>query len=208
MSNRSNRCRERKSGETQRCSIREYPRSVTPLRLVAALACCALAPTAPADTIHAILGGGYYHHQSGFVFPEKIGDFTLVGVPQDINGTDDVGAYYARVAGGVRTVASVNVYTPDSAEPETRPASVKAKPVTMEISKQPRLRATKVVFKEGKSSRTTLYFIDTGNWIVKVRATTPITDKGSAPVLDTFARSQRWESLQLSPQSCTGSACS
>ena len=166
------------------------------MRLLAALACLvALAPPSRADTIHSILGGGYYHHQSGFVFPEKIGDFTLVGVPQDINGTDDVGAYYARVAGGTRTVASVNVYTPDSAEPETRAASVKGKPVAFEVAKQPRLSAAKLVVKEGRSSRATIYFIDTGSWLIKVRATTPLTDKSIAPVLDAFARDQRWNTL-------------
>jgi hypothetical protein len=165
------------------------------MRFFAALVCLALAQACWADTIHSIIGGGYYHHQSGLVFPEKIGDFSLVGVPQDINGTDDVGAYYARVAGGVRTVASVNVYAPDSAEPETRPSSVKGKPVAFEISKQPKLSAAKLVVKEGKSSRATLYFVDTGQWMVKVRATTPLTDKAIAPVLDAFARNQRWDSL-------------
>jgi hypothetical protein len=34
-----------------------------------------------ADTIHAMQGGGFYHHQSGWVFPEKIGEFSLVGIP-------------------------------------------------------------------------------------------------------------------------------
>ncbi len=172
------------------------------MRFLTALVCLALTQLCRADTIHSIIGGGYYHHQSGFVFPEKIGDFTLVGVPQDINGTDDVGAYYARVAGAVRTVASVNVYTPDSAEPETRPASVKGKPVAFEVSKQPRLSAAKLVVKEGKSSRATLYFIDTGNWIVKVRATTPLTDKSIAPLLDAFTRNQRWDSLNVA-KCCT-----
>jgi hypothetical protein len=177
------------------------------MRLFVAFVSFALAQTCWADTIHSIVGGGYYHHQSGWIFPETLGEFSLVGVPQDINGTVDVAAYYARVKDGVRTVVSVTVYAPDSAEPETTPASIKAKPVSMEVSSQPRLRATKVLFKDGKSSRTTVYFIDTGDWTVKVRATTPITDKSIAPVLDRFARSQRWNSLQLTAQSCTGPAC-
>ena len=68
------------------------------MRLFAALVCLALTPTQIAPTrFTRSTGGGYYHHQSGWVFPEKIGDFTLVGVPQDINGTDDVAGYYARV---------------------------------------------------------------------------------------------------------------
>jgi hypothetical protein len=156
-------------------------------------------PPAPsfADTIHTMEGGGYYHHQSGWVFPDKIGEFSLVGAPQDINGTDDVVAYYARVHGSVRTVASVNIYSPDSAEPETRPASIKATPVSLEISKQPRLRAAKLVYKDGKSSRATAYFVQTETWIVKIRASVPATNKEVAPALETFVRGQRWDSLQL-----------
>ena len=167
------------------------------MRLFAALACLALSPVTLADTIHSIIGGGYYHHQSNWVFPEKVGDFSLVGVPQDINGTDDAAAYYARVAGGVRTVASVSLYAPDSAEPETNPASIKGKPVAFDVSKRPRLTAAKLVIKDGKSARTTLYFIDTGHWTIKVRATTPLTDKAIAPVLDAFTRNLRWDSLQV-----------
>jgi hypothetical protein len=160
-----------------------------------------------ADTIHAMQGGGYYHHQSGWVFPEQVGEYSLVGVPGDINGTEDVAAYYARVHEGVRTVASVTVYPPNSAAPETKPASIKATPATVAISKQPRLRAARLTFKDGKTSRTTVYFIDTGAWIVKVRATLSATDKETAPALEAFARNQRWDSLQLSRESCTGPAC-
>jgi hypothetical protein len=167
------------------------------MKLFAALVFLAVTPVLFADTIHTVEGGGYYHHQSGWVFPEKVGDFSLVGIPQDINGTDDVAAYYAVVRNGVRTVASVNVYSADSAEPETRPASIKATPVTVEISKKPKLRAVKVVSKDGKTSCATAYFIDGGAWIVKIRASVPATDKETAPVLETFARSQRWDSLQL-----------
>jgi hypothetical protein len=172
-----------------------------------AIAGFACAQLSLADTIHAMQGGGYYHHQSGWVFPEQVGEYTLVGVPGDINGTDDVAAYYARMHDGVRTVASVSVYPPNSAAPETKPASIKATPVAVAISKQPRLRAARVTFKDGKSSRTTVYFIDTGAWIVKVRATLKATDKETAPALEAFARNQRWDSLQLSRESCTGPAC-
>jgi hypothetical protein len=167
------------------------------MRFFTALACLALTQLCFADTIHTMPGGGYYHHQSGWVFPEKVGEFSLVGVPQDLNGTDDVAAYYARVHEGVRTVASVNVYTLDSAEPETRPASIKAKPVKLEISKKPPLTAAKLVYKDGKTSRATAYFVETATWIVKIRASVPAADKEVAPAIETFARSQRWDTLGL-----------
>jgi hypothetical protein len=167
------------------------------MRLFTVLACLALTQLCLADTIHTMPGGGYYHHQSGWVFPEQVGEFTLVGVPQDLNGTDDVAAYYARVHEGVRTVATVNVYALDSAEPETRPASIKAKPVMLEISKKPPLSAAKLVYKDGKTSRATAYFVETAAWIVKIRAWVPAADKEVAPAIEAFARSQRWDTLGL-----------
>ena len=167
------------------------------MRLFAALACLAFTQLSSADTIHTLPEGGYYHHQSGWVFPETIGDFSLAGAPQDLNGTDDVVAYYARVHNGVRTVAAVNIYAPDSAEPQTRPASIKATPVIVEISKQPKLRAAKVVYKEGKTSRATAYFVEMGAWIVRIRASVPATDKEVAPAIEAFVRGQRWDRVQL-----------
>jgi hypothetical protein len=159
------------------------------------------------DTIHAIENGAYQHHQSGWIFPDKIGDFSLTGAAQDIDGTVDVAAYYARVSKGVRTVASVSVYPPDSAAPETTPAGIKATPVAVEVSKQPRLRAAKLTYKDGKNTRAMVYFIDTGAWIVRIRASVPATDAATAPILERFVRGQRWDSLQLSRASCTGAAC-
>jgi hypothetical protein len=142
--------------------------------------------------------GAYYHHQSGWIFPAQIDDFSLVGIPGDINGTVDVAGYYARVSKGIRTVASVNVYAPDSAQPETTPASIKATPVAVEIATRPRLRATKLIYKDGKNSRATVYFIDTGTWIVKIRASAPATDKEIGALLEKFVRNQRWDRLQIS----------
>jgi hypothetical protein len=176
-------------------------------RLAAALSCFVFFQVSLADTIHSIGNDAYQHHQSGWIFPDQVGDFSLVGVPQDINGTVDVAAYYARVSNGVRTVASVSVYPPDSAAPETTAASIKGNPIVVEVSKQPRLRAVRLTYKDGKSARAAVYFIDTGAWIVKIRASVPVTDKETTPTLEKFVRSQRWDSLQLSSASCTGAAC-
>jgi hypothetical protein len=175
--------------------------------IAAALACFAFVQVSLADPIHPMQGGGFYHHQSGWIFPETIGDFSLVGVPGDINGTVDVAAYYARVSKGVRTVASVSVYPPDTAAPESTPASINSTSVAVDISKQPSLRAAKFAYKDGKNSRATVYFVDTGAWIVKIRASMLVTDKVMGPILDKFVRRQRWDSLQLSPANCTGAAC-
>ena len=129
----------------------DYASRVNNLKRIAlALIGLAFSSVSLADTIHEMENGAYYHHQSGWIFPAQIGDFSLVGAPQDINGTVDVVAYYARVSKGVRTVASVSVYPPDSAEPETTPASIKATPVAVEVSKQPPLRAARLTYKDGR----------------------------------------------------------
>src|SRR5688500_4539982 len=78
-------------------------------------------PAASADPIHAAADGAYWHHDSGWVFPMKIGEFVLVGIPQDVAGSNDAVAYYARVADGARITASVDLYAPDSASAEAAP---------------------------------------------------------------------------------------
>jgi len=170
-------------------------------RIALALTALAFSSVSPADTIHAMENGAYYHHQSGWIFPAQIGDFSLVGAPQDINGTVDVIAYYARVSKGVRTVASVSVYPPDSAAPQTTPASIKATPIAVELSKQPSLRAIRQTYKDGKTTRATVYFIDRGPWIIRIRESLPATDKESAPILEKFVRGQRWDRMQPSSAS-------
>ena len=64
---------------------------------------------AQADPLHARAGGEYWHHDSGWIFPEKIAGFERVGVPQDVAGSRTAAAYYARVENGQRMVASVEV---------------------------------------------------------------------------------------------------
>lgn len=64
---------------------------------------------AHADPLHARAGGEYWHHDSGWIFPEKIAGFERVGVPQDVAGSRVAAAYYARVENGQRMVASVEV---------------------------------------------------------------------------------------------------
>jgi hypothetical protein len=53
------------------------------------------------------------------------------------------------------------------------------------------------VYKDGKTTRATAYFVETRTWIVRIRASVPATDKETAPAIDAFARGQRWDSLQL-----------
>src|SRR5262245_48999970 len=81
--------------------------------------CLVYAATAGADPIHAIADGAYWHHDSGWVFPEKIGEFVRVGIPQDVAGSRDAVAYYAWNVDGSRIVVSVDVFPADSAADAT-----------------------------------------------------------------------------------------
>jgi hypothetical protein len=177
-----------------------------------------------ADTLHAIADGAFQHHGSSWIFPRQIGDFARVGAPQDVDGTIDVVAYYAKVEGSVRTTAVVSVYPPESAAAEATLASAKAaiestlkaaKQETVRsegpfnVGEQPELVGVKASYKADAAagSQTNLYFIDTGAWIVKIRGVAERADKNTDPMLDDFVRGQRWESLELTDKSCTGTAC-
>jgi hypothetical protein len=195
-------------------------------RVLLSVIACFLADSASlADPLHEIDNGAVQHEDSGWIFPKQIGEFIRVGVPQTIDGTSDVNAYYERVVNGSRTLATVDVYPPDSAAPDAAFASSKAaielklgsggrKPSQSEsvfkVGKERVLAGRQVVYKVGADStgsQTSLYFIDTGKWIVKIRATTERTESDSAQKLDDFARGQAWESLGLSEETCTGQAC-
>ena len=162
-----------------------------------------------ADPIHAIADGAYWHHDSGWVFAQKIGDFELVGIPQDVAGSRDAVAYYARTAAGVRTVAAVDVYPADSAASratlEAAKADVERKNAgdAKQMSEEPlaigpgeSLRATRVAYASASgSAMTVLYFVAMRDWRVRVEVTAPASDATTLPALDAFVRGQRWESL-------------
>ncbi len=65
---------------------RGHAARVTKFHCLAALALFYIFP-AHADPLHARAGGEYWHHDSGWIFPEKIAGFERVGVPQDVAGS-------------------------------------------------------------------------------------------------------------------------
>lgn len=195
-------------------------------RVLLSMTACFLVHSASlADPLHEIDNGAVQHEDSGWIFAKQIGEFNRVGVPQTIDGASDVNAYYERVVNGSRTLATVDVYPPDSAAPDAMFASSKAaielklgsdgrKPLHSEsvfkVGKERVLVGSRVIYKFGvdlAGSQTSLYFIDTGRWIVKIRATAERTESDTAQKLDDFARGQAWESLGLSDETCTGPAC-
>ena len=159
------------------------------LSLIALLACLPNASTR-ADPIHSVADGAYWHHGSGWVFAEKIGEFVRVGIPQDVAGSEDAVAHYARVESGARSTASVDVYLAVSAaagELETRsgPSTDAVIPVSTGA-----LSASRRVYDAETPARVGVYFIDAGEWRVRIRIT-----GSQLPVMDAFVRDQRWDSL-------------
>jgi hypothetical protein len=168
-----------------------------------------------ADTLHRIQDGAHQHHFSLWIYPQRIGEFVRVGTPTDIDGTADVIATYQRLLDGVRTTATVDVYPPDSyaveATLERARAAIRRAAGSEELIEQPFMvgaeRALKGVKVSAARSASSLYFFDTGAWIIKVRGTTERAGSGTDQALDEFVRSQRWDSLDLSDEACTGPAC-
>lgn len=198
-------------------------------RYIHCFATALLCGQAFADPIHGRADGSYWHHDSGWVFPEKTGEFTLVGVPQDLAGSRDAVAWYARVANGVRTVASVDLIAPDSAAED---ASLEAAQRVLEDALPadstrvaddgaptsgaglPRgiTRVAYLATRDGEKQLVALYHVVAGEWRVRIRLTAPRATAGMLERFDAFVRDQRWdtfascEASMASSASCAASA--
>jgi hypothetical protein len=160
-----------------------------------ALLACLPNALATADPMHARADGAYWHHDSGWVFPERIGEFVRVGIPQDVAGSPDAVAYYACVErGGVRNTAAVDMYQASSAaaaELEGPPAGRLVSDDTFPLNAARTLTATRQIYAVGEAAALVgTYFISAGDWRVRIRIS------GSRPeVMDAFVREQRWDAL-------------
>jgi hypothetical protein len=156
---------------------------------------------AHADPIHEIADGAYWHHDSGWIYPAQIAAFSRVSVPQDVAGSKNAVAYYARVADGLRLVASVDVYPVDSADAEglAEDAGILESDTPFVVGAKQSLSGTRRIFRtdRAKAAFTVLYFISAGEWCVRIRAVNANTE--SLPMLDEFARQQQWTSLSGAP---------
>lgn len=168
------------------------------LLLSFSLACLMACHQVHADPIHPIGGGAYWHHDSGWRFPEKCGEFLRVGIPQDVAGSKDAVAYYAHTVDGSRIVASVDIYPADSAAAAEMQADGSGK-LSSEgpfvVGTERTLRGTRRIFAvDGeKNGLTMLYAFAAGEWHVRIRIADANADL--APLLDAFVRDQRWEAL-------------
>jgi hypothetical protein len=155
-----------------------------------------LCHVAQADPIHAIADGAYWHHDSGWIFPEKIGEFVRVAIPQDVAGSRDAVAYYARTLNGIRTVASVDVYTSDSGNERDAPTGRLESDEAFAVGKAGALPGRRLIIVVGDgatATSTVVYVIAAGEWRVRIHiAGVP---KDSMPMVDSFVLDQRWNTL-------------
>ena len=125
------------------------------------------------------------HTGSGWVFPKHVGDYTRGSDPECIAGTaNDCGANYEDSRA---MAATVYVYPDDSPAADASYAGAKAV-IEQDLEQQPFAQAwsegpfrvgsarplvgEKIFYKIGigaDSTQTSLYFFDTGRWIVKIR---------------------------------------
>jgi hypothetical protein len=163
---------------------------------------------ATADPLHSRPDGTYWHHDSGWLFPERIGEFVRVGAPQDVAGSPDAVAYYARLVNGARVLAAVDVFQAASAAEATTLETARvalvagsgadAKLLSGNLDLQTRgYQATRVIAEPTDTAAPlrVLYFIDTGAWRVRIRVEMPRGASDTTTDLDAFVRDQRWETL-------------
>lgn len=166
--------------------------------LIVAVACLPLG-YARADPIHSVDQGAYWHHDSGWVFSGKIGEFELVGIPQDVAGSRDAVAHYARVIDGVRITAAVDVYPADSAAADAMRAET-AGQLSSEgpfaVGKSGALGGSRLVYRADDDAAVgivAVYFVATTEWQVRIRIAGARENTLSA--MDEFVHEQRWDSL-------------
>lgn len=185
------------------------------MRLLLTLCATLTCATAAADPIHARVDGAYWHHESNWSFPEKLGDFARVGIPQDLAGSRDAQAWYARGAGHARTVASIDLIAPESVagEPTEDAARGPLDAAPADIAGLPAgaSRAAYLVTRDAARRLIVIYRASAGAWRVRIRIEAPADDVAAALAdFDAFARAQRWDALcddsMASSASCAAAA--
>jgi hypothetical protein len=152
-----------------------------------------------ADPLHAFADGEYWHHDSGWVFPATIGKFERDGIPQDVAGSRDAVAYYSHTANGVRSTASVDVFSMDSVaanELEARDAGRLSSEGIIFVGKRRNLPGTRVIHAlrdDGVSRITCVYLFASGEWRVRIRVAQ--APAGILQLMDAFVIAQRWETI-------------
>lgn len=145
--------------------------------LAALLAASFTSPALRADPLHALANDAYWHHESNFIFPAKLGEFSRAGAPQELDGTSTVVAYYALGAGDARRVVVVEVF-----------------PIT-EDSKD----------EAATDERGIVKTVDHGGWRVIVRA--PKSGAAETQLIEALVRALAIDRLGATDTRCPNAGC-
>jgi hypothetical protein len=153
--------------------------------------------------------GAWCHVDSGWLFPQDVGNFARVLQPYSIDGNSDAaGAEYRSESGGVE----ISVYGVDSMATDANIDGAKATaahkagavakiesegPFALGAAKD--LKGVKIKYTPASGTQTNLYYFTTARWRVKVLAAAKGTDKGSDNALDAFVQALPWDTLGTNP---------
>ncbi len=168
-----------------------------------------------ADPLHKVGDQSAWRHEnSGWLFPKQVGSFTRAGAPYTIDGGSDVGGRYVRTGTEPHVSAVVDVYAADSAAAGANLQDAKAvaagsagafarleSEAPFLLGARDELRAIKVTYVSDTeaSSKSSLYFIETDRWIVKVVASTQAAGRETGEPLDVFVNALPWDTLGTDP---------
>jgi hypothetical protein len=167
-------------------------------------------------------GGPIVHRASKVSLPAEIAGFRREAVSSA--SPTDVFLRYRRKDGPTETVASLFLFKPGALPEHSLKGSVRSFAELNDgaflwvsgpfgIGSEPKLHATKMVFKTGIGPDTAmdyLYFVPLGRWTVKVRGTiTGIAKEGEPEAaLDAFVAALPWAQILAANGACDGAACS
>ncbi|HEY5807803.1 MAG TPA: hypothetical protein VIT67_07530 [Povalibacter sp.] len=153
--------------------------------------------------------GAWCHVDSGWMFPQDVGNFARVLQPYSIDGNNDAGAEYRQES--QQGTVEVDVYAADSAATDANIDGAKAtaarkagegakieseKPFKVAAAQD--LSGVKVRYATG-GEQTNLYYFTTDRWHVKVLARAKRAGKESDKALDAFVQSLPWNTLGTNP---------
>ena len=135
------------------------------------------APALHADPLHLLAGDAYWHHESNFIFPARLAEFSRAGAPQELDGSTTVVAYYARGDGNARELVTLEVFPIADGATDEAPAS------------------------DGDTVRT----LDHAGWRVRVHE--PRADAATSASVDALVRALAIDRLGAIDTRCPNAGC-
>ena len=170
-------------------------------RLVPVFVGLMITPAVHPDPMHPVADGAFWHHDSNWIFPAKIGEFEIVGAAQEVAGSTDAVAHYAHGEGESRVTATVDVYrldSPAAAEREIRLDGDGSPYEAITVGKSGQFPGTTIFQRTGADaafSSVATCVVAVGEWRVRIFVTVPQKRADSPASIEAFVLGQRWDTL-------------